>query len=123
MVEIARRLRERKRELGISEKKLADIAGLSRTAVRQILSDPSRSSAANLFAVASRLGLRLETVEQLSSYEVRRKAALEKAKKLVALVQGNSRLEMQGVDDGQLRDMIEQTADEIMAGSPRNVWN
>ena len=123
MVEIAKKLRERKHELGISEEKLAAIAGLSRTAVRQVLNDPSRSSAANLFAVASRLGLRFQAVERFSSYEVRRKAALEKARKLVALVQGNSRLELQGVDDDQLRDMIEQTADEIMAGTPRNLWN
>ncbi|MCA9185999.1 MAG: helix-turn-helix domain-containing protein [Pirellulaceae bacterium] len=123
MVEIAKKLRERKHELGISEEKLAAVTGLSRTAVRQVLSDPSRASTANVSAVAGRLGLRIEAVESFSSYEVRRKAALEKAKRLVALVQGNSLLELQGVDDGQLRDMIEQTADEIMAGSPRNVWN
>ncbi len=99
------------------------MSGVLRTAVRQVLNDPSRSSAANLFAIASRLGLDFQAVERLSSYEVRRKAALQKARKLVALVQGNSRLELQGLDDDQLKDMIEQTADEIMAGPLRNLWN
>ena len=122
MDRIKRQLRTRVLELDISERQLAEKAGISRTAVRQVLRDPSRSSVASLWAVAKQLGLELAIPEVMSSYEVKRRAALDKARRMVAMVQGSSALEMQAVEQKRKEDMVQQTADELMGGPARFLW-
>lgn len=123
MTKTARMLRERRKALGISEKRLAERAGLSVTAVRQALADPGRSLTKNVSAVAHALGLELVAEQTKTDYQVRRQAALAKARRLVALMHGNSALERQAVDEQTAEDLIEQTANELMAGPPLHLWN
>ena len=57
---LARRLRARRRELGMPETYLASITGLSRTTVRRVLTDPSRSRVRTIVLVAQHLRLNIE---------------------------------------------------------------
>jgi hypothetical protein len=63
----------------------------------------------------------------ISSYvdarDLKREQAQRKAKKLVALVQGNSGLEGQAVDQKAVKSMVKQTTHELLAGSKRKLWS
>ena len=114
-------LDDRRAALGMSYADLARRSGVSLMTVRRILGGAG-GTIANVDALAESLGVRIELVPIESEQQVKLKQAREKARKLVALVQGTSALEAQAVGDQAIDDMIEQTTHELMAGSSRRVW-
>jgi transcriptional regulator with XRE-family HTH domain len=119
---LAKRLNERRERLGLSCAALATKTGLSLRTVQRILggkeSDPGFATIASL---ADALGVKLRFDEE-DIEAIRQRQAERKAKQLVALVQGNSAMESQGLPRAAIRDLRKRTVHELLAGSSRKLW-
>ena len=112
-----------RRRLGMSYQQLARRSGVSQPTVQRILSGKHpQASFANISAIATALGLEIFVEPDVDAATLRRRQAEEKAKRLVALVQGTSGLEAQAVEAKVIQEMIEQTAVELLRGSNRRLW-
>ena len=115
-------LERRRRELGMSRAVVARRSGLSLPTVQRILSGGGETAAfVNVLAIANALGIRLE-VRAEDADEILERQAREKARHLVALVQGSAGLEGQAVDERSLKQMERRTVHELRAGSKRRLW-
>lgn len=121
----ARAVRE---ALGMSAEQLARRVGVSRETIATLERSEARGTIthASLEKLARGLGCRV--VYALlpegggSLEEVRRKRALELARKQLASVSRTMKLEAQGLTPERERRQIERLADELLAGSPRKLW-
>jgi transcriptional regulator with XRE-family HTH domain len=120
---ISRRLNERRERLGISCSVLARRVGVSLRSVQRILSgeelNPGFSTVAKL---AGELGVSVRFDDEVDVRTFRRRQAERKAERILAIVQGSSALEAQGLSRETLRDLREKTINELLAGSPRKLW-
>ena len=76
----------------------------------------------NVYAVAAALGLALTAEPELSADELCEQQAEAKARELVALVQGTSALEAQGLTTDTLNRMVEETKHQLLTGPRRRLW-
>ena len=114
----------RRRKLRMSKSAVAKRARVPIATVRRILSGKERSPGiSNIVAIAGALGVELRLHEIQTAQEFRKARAVEKATKLVNLVQGTMGLESQAVNQQTLNDMIDQTTSELLAGSPKRLWD
>jgi transcriptional regulator with XRE-family HTH domain len=125
-----RQLEFRRVQLGMSKTAVAKRSGVSLPTVDRILAGRDQNPRlANVQAIAAALGVELRigesmtVFEPLSAQEFRKLQAAAKAKRLVRMVQGNMGLEAQAVDAKTLEGMIDQTTCELLAGSPRKLWD
>ncbi len=117
-------LEKKRQSLGLSILQLAKRSGVSKPTVQRTLTgERANPTFAHVSAIASALGLSVSLETEHRSFEMRKKQAEAKAKKLVALVQGSSGLEGQAVDSDTIREMIEETTMEFMSGSNRKLWS
>ncbi len=99
-------------------------SGVSRPTVQRILSGRHpAASFAKVVAIAQAMGLAIRFDSKLDPRNLIREQAEQKAKRLVALVQGTSGLEGQAVDKNMVESMIEKTMNELLAGSRRKLWS
>src|ERR1700722_5178880 len=113
----------RRRQLGMSKAALAARAKVSRPTVDRILSGREESPRiSNVSAIAAALGVELRlvdnvitVVDQKSAQEFRRQQALNKAKRIVKMVQGNMALEAQAVGTDTADERADQTVSELRA--------
>lgn len=90
---LGKRIREQRKMVGMSQEKLAELAGVSRQAVTKWETDLSSPSTANLFALAEILGTRVDVLMDKESNESIRSSAeqtyylykLEEEKKVMDL--------------------------------------
>ncbi len=116
-------LNERRKRLGMNHKVLAARSGISIATVQRILScGNDQANYSNVVAVAEALGMTVNFTERVSDIELREQQARKKSKSLMSLLQGTSGLEGQAVDDQTLRDMVQQTVHDLLAGSGRKLW-
>ncbi len=120
----------RRHRLGMSKSAVAKRARVAPATVERILSGREESPRiSNLGAIAAALGVQVNlgaitsVTELQSAHEFRRAQAVKKASRIVGLVQGTMGLESQAVEQGTLNDMLEQTVSELLAGSPRRLWD
>ncbi len=120
----------RRHRLGMSKSAVAKRARVAPATVERILSGREESPRiSNLGAIAAALGVQVNlgaitsVTELQSAHEFRREQAVKKASRIVGLVQGTMGLESQAVEQGTLNDMLEQTVSELLAGSPRRLWD
>ncbi|WP_404305652.1 helix-turn-helix domain-containing protein [Neorhodopirellula lusitana] len=119
--EIIARIQERKRELDISVSDLARRSGVSRATVIRILGGEDHEfSFANLQAILIALGISLELAE-IPAEQFRDQIATAKAKRLVALTQGNVALESQAVSQASAQSHLQEAKMRI-ASSSRKLW-
>jgi len=120
----ANQLELRRHRLGMSKAAVAKRSGIPRATVDRILSGREKGPRiSSLTAIAQALGVELELKETMSAQEFRRAQAVAKAKRVARLVQGTMGLESQGVDQDALNEIVDQTASELLAGSPRRLWD
>jgi transcriptional regulator with XRE-family HTH domain len=120
---ICRRFNERRQKLGISCAVLARRTGVSLRSVQRILSGQEMNPGfSTLASLAHELGVGVQFDNELDIDTVRRRQAELKAKRILALVQGNSALEAQAVSRRTLRDLREKTIHELLAGPNRKLW-
>ena len=123
-------LEQRRRDLGIGYPALGERAGISVQTLKRIFSGKANNpTLQSLQAICRVLGLQLiidgsmiKTHAKKSVQELREVAAMEKAKRIVKLVQGTSALEAQAVGISSVRDMVSRTVNELLAGSSRKLW-
>jgi len=125
----ARRLDDRRKQLGMSRAALAKLAGVSEPTVTRVLTgrEPSPGVAtlqalALALQIEFRIGQNVEIRDVIPAQKYREQRAREKAKRLVSLVQGTMALEAQAVDESTVREMVKQTVHELMAGPNRKLW-
>lgn len=120
---MSRQLNQRRQKLGISCAVLAKRAGISLRSVQRILSgEETNPGLATLTALARELGVGVCLDDQADVYTLRRRQAERKAQRILAIVQGSSALEAQGLPRKSLREMRDKTIHELLAGSPRKLW-
>ena len=113
----------RRRKLSMSYAALAQRCGVSMPTVVRILSGCHHAPAFNnVAAIAEALGLQLGLAARQSVANLQAVQAKRKAENLVAMLQGTSGLEGQGLDQKTLQRLRRQTARELLAGSKRNLW-
>jgi transcriptional regulator with XRE-family HTH domain len=114
-------LRNRIDELEMSISDLARRSGVSRATVIRILGGKDEHySVSNLQAVLFALGMKID----LSAIPAKRfidSIATQKAKRLIALTQGNVALESQAVSPASAQEYLEATKARI-ASSSRKLW-
>lgn len=119
--EIVARIQERKRELDISVSDLARRSGVSRATVIRILGGEDHEfSFANLQAILLALGISLD-LTAIPAEQFRDQIATAKAKRLLALTQGNVALESQAVSHASAQSHLEEAKARI-ASSSRKLW-
>jgi transcriptional regulator with XRE-family HTH domain len=120
---ISIRLNERRERLGISCAVLARRVGVSLRSVQRILSgEEDNPGFATMAALARELGVGIGLEEEVDARTIRRRQAERKAERILAIVQGTSGLEAQGMEEETRRDLREQTINELLAGSNRKLW-
>jgi predicted DNA-binding mobile mystery protein A len=121
----ARAVRE---ALGMSAAQLARRIGVTRPTVATLERSEARGTItlASLDKLARGLGCRvayaLVPEDGGSLEDLRRKRALELARKQLARVSHTMKLEAQGLAPERERRQLERLADELLAGSPRKLW-
>lgn len=119
--EILTRIQKRKQDLEISVSDLARRSGVSRATVIRILGGEDREfSFANLHAILLALGVSLDLTE-IPAVQFRDQIATAKAKRLVALTQGNVALESQSVSRASAQAHLDEVKARI-ASSSRKLW-
>jgi transcriptional regulator with XRE-family HTH domain len=124
------KLEFRRAQLGMSKAALAKRSKVSLPTVDRILSGREQNPRlSNVTAIATALGVEvrladneISVVDQKTAHQFRREQALSKAKRIVNMVQGNMALEAQAVSQETIDGMIDQTVCELLAGSPRKLW-
>lgn len=121
--ELLHQLDARRRKLGMSMSALAKRSGLSLPTVQRILSGRHGGAAFDaIISIASALGVKLDLSETKSVSELARDGAMEKARRLVRMVQGTSALEGQAVDADKINELTDQAMHALMAGPRRKLW-
>lgn len=106
----------------MSRTALAKRSHVSLPTVNRILSGQnSGASFANVLAIAGALDMEVTAVAHTGSDEFRQKQAMDKARRLVRLVQGTSALEGQGLDQDELEEMVKRTSRELVL-TKRKLW-
>ena len=119
---IINQLEQRRQELKMSRAILAQRSGVSLPTVNRILSGKHMSASFdNVLALADQLNMEIQAVERGRSHDVRQQQAEQKAKYLVSLVQGTSALEGQGLDEQELKELVDETAKELFL-TERKLW-
>ena len=104
-----RRLEQRRRQLGMSMSALAKRSGVSLPTVQRILSGGhAGASFESIVAISNALGMDTSFQERTTAHEFVRQEAMDKARRLVAVVQGTSGLEGQAVDAEQISTLTDQ---------------
>jgi transcriptional regulator with XRE-family HTH domain len=113
----------RRKKLGVSCASLAEQTGLSLRTIQRLFSgqesDPGLST---VCVVAEALGMELRLEASRDPQAFRLEQASRKADRLVAMVQGTSALESQGIGPEALRELHQRTVNELLAGSNRRLW-
>ena len=113
----------RRQKLGISCAVLARRVGVSLRTVQRILSgEEDNPGLATVTAMARELGVGVRLEEEVDARTIRRRQAERKAERILAIVQGTSALEVQGMEEDTRLDLREQTINELLAGSDRKLW-
>jgi hypothetical protein len=76
---------------------------------------------AKITSISEALGVKLRFDEE-DTNAIRHRQAERKAKRLVALVQGSSALESQGLRPAEIRNLRKRTVHELLAGPNRKLW-
>lgn len=116
-------LDERRRRLGMSRAVLAKRSGVSQPTVTRILTGREPNPRwRSLLAIVEALGVSLVISQATPVDECRKQRARDKARRLVGMVQGTMGLESQALDQESLHLMIDRVYHQLLAGSPRNLW-
>ena len=112
----------RKEQLNITVENLAKLSGVGVRTINRLLKNED-VKLSTVEHVTNFLGLDFAGNEQLSLYELQQQRAHEKARYLASLVQGTSALEMQGIDDENLNNIISMYEYEFLEGAYKStLW-
>ena len=114
------RLHRQFKASGMTYPVLANRSGVPIATLKRIFANNStKASLVHVLAIAEALGMSMGLNETI---DIRMAQARKKARRVVGMVQGTSALESQGLDEEQIKRMIERTVHELLAGSNRKLW-
>jgi len=121
-IELINNIEARRKKLNITIENLSTLSNLGvRTVNRLLAGDDVKLSTVE--QVTNLLGLDFAGNEVMTFKELEKRRAKEKAIFMVALVQGTSSLEMQGLDKESINYMLKKMEREFLVGSYRNrLW-
>lgn len=123
VAELIEILKKRRMELALSYAMLSKRSRVPiATVKRMFTSSLDSASLHNVCAVAEAMGISIQGQPTESRESFLERAAEQKARQLVGIVQATSALEAQAVDMQVVSAMVKQTVHELMAGSPRRIW-
>ena len=113
----------RRKELGMSMRVVAERSGLGMRTVQRVLAGKEPTAKlTTVLLIADALKIALRPKDTVSAHVFRRNQALAKAAKISAMVQANSALEAQAVPKNALRELRDEMAGRLIAGSRRQLW-
>ncbi|MDD2358321.1 MAG: helix-turn-helix transcriptional regulator [Thiovulaceae bacterium] len=118
-IELINQIIARKEQLGITIENLAKLSGVGVRTINRLLKNQD-VKLSTIEEVTNFLGLDFAGNEQVPLKELERKRAHEKALFLASLVQSTSALEMQGLEDESLNNIIRMYEKEFLNGSYKN---
>ena len=121
-LELVNKIIERKKQLGITVKNLAKLSGVGvRTINRLLKNDDVKLS--TIERVTNVLGLDFAGNEIVPLLELQKQRAHEKALFLASLVQSTSALEMQGLEENSINNIITMYEQEFLNGEYKDtLW-
>lgn len=112
----------RKKQLNITVDNFSKLSGVSVRTINRLLKNED-VKLSTVEDITNFLGLDFAGNEQLSLQELQRKRAHEKALFLASLVQSTSALEMQGLEEDSLNNIILMYEKEFLSGAYKNtLW-
>jgi transcriptional regulator with XRE-family HTH domain len=115
-------LSRRRRDLGMPLGELGHRCGVSISTLKRVMGGEVKASFSTVAAIADSLGVHFETAPTEDIASMRERQALDKARSLVAQVQGTSALEAQAVGRTDIKLMEQRTVAELLAGSSNRLW-
>ena len=115
-LELVNKIIDRKQQLHITVENLAKLSGVGVRTVNRVLNNED-VKLSTIERLTNFLGLDFAGNEQLSLEALKQQRAHEKALYLASLVQSTSALEMQGLDDDHLNNIITMYEKEFLSGS------
>lgn len=106
----------RKKQLNITVENLAKLSGVSIRTINRLLKNED-VKLSTIEHVTNFLGLDFAGKEQVSLNELKKQRAHQKALLLASIVQGTSALEMQGLEEDNLNQIIASYEKEFLSGS------
>ena len=121
-LELIEKIITRKKELGITIENLAKLSGVGVRTINRLLNneDVKLSTVEN---ITNLLGLDFAGNEIVPLEELQKQRAREKALFLASIVQGTSALEMQGLEEDSLKNIITNYEQAFLEGEYKNtLW-
>jgi len=121
-LELIEKIIARKKELNITVKNLAKLSGVSVRTINRLLKNED-VKLSTIESVTNLLGLDFAGNEVVSLEELKKQRAREKALFLASIVQGTSALEMQGLEEDSLKNIITNYEQAFLKGEYKNtLW-
>jgi len=121
-LELIEKIIARKKELNITVENLAKLSGVSVRTINRLLKNED-VKLSTIESVTNLLGLDFAGNEVVSLEELKKQRAREKALFLVSIVQGTSALEMQGLEEDSLQNIITNYEQAFLEGEYKNtLW-
>jgi transcriptional regulator with XRE-family HTH domain len=116
-------LQLRRKKLGITIRALSRLSGVPVATVNRILDDPSSVRFKHVDAVGRVLGVNYRTASRVKIKKVLYDRAFSKAQYIARIVQGTQGLEAAGVDPVGYNRLVEVSAQTLLAGDKRKLWD
>ena len=121
-LELIEKIIARKKELNITVENLAKLSGVSVRTINRLLKNED-VKLSTIERVTDFLGLDFAGNEVVSLEELKKQRAREKALFLASIVQGTSALEMQGLEEDSLKNIITNYEEAFLKGEYKNtLW-
>lgn len=116
------KIRQRQKSLGVSFADMAELLDIEAYEVQNYF-ELSEISNANIHKITNLLGLDSLGNELVSIEELLDKRAEQKALYIVSLVQDTSSLENQGLETGEIWQLLQDTKEQFLSGKYRDsLW-
>jgi transcriptional regulator with XRE-family HTH domain len=121
-IQLLQRVKKRKKQVGITLDNISTLSNLgNRTVSRFFKGDDVKLSTVE--KITNLLGLDFAGNEIVNIDTLKEQRAKEKALYIVSLVQDTSALEMQGLEDNNLKFLIDETKEQFLNGDYKNtLW-
>ena len=121
-LELIEKIIARKKELNITIENLAKLSGVGVRTINRLLKNED-VKLSTIESVTNLLGLDFAGNEVVSFEELKKQRAREKALFLASIVQGTSALEMQGLEEDSLKNIIANYEEAFLEGEYKNtLW-
>ncbi|MHC4563301.1 MAG: helix-turn-helix domain-containing protein [Planctomycetota bacterium] len=121
--DIIGRIQQRRRDLGMPYRVVAERSGLGVRAVQSVLTGKATPRLDTILSIAQALGVGIGVAQVNSERAMRERQAKLKAGKLAAIAQGSAALEGQAATDTTLTNVRRRIMNELLAGPNLRLWS